>query len=89
MRFSRSGASANDIDPPGTVVIKFTATATTPGSKEWTTTAFVNNNYTQPFNLQGAQPTVTVCPPVAAAGAISGPASVCSGQTGPGIRSRW
>ena len=61
MRFSRSSASANDIDPTGTVDINFTATATTAGSKEWTTTAFVNNNYTQPFNLQGAQPTVTVC----------------------------
>src|SRR5262249_17870607 len=61
MRFSRSGGGINDIDPGGTVVIQFTATATTTGSKEWTTTAFMNNNYTQPFNIQGPQPTVTIC----------------------------
>jgi len=67
MRFSRLGASANNIDPSGTVVIQFTATATTVGSKEWTTTAYNNNNYTQPFStLSGTQPAVTVNPAVAA-----------------------
>ena len=61
MRFSRSGASANDIDPGGTIVIGFTATATTTGSKTWTTVAYKNNNYTSAGVLTGTQPVVTIC----------------------------
>src|SRR5207249_3751089 len=48
------------VDVGGKVVIQFNATATTSGAKEWTTTAFLNQNYTQPFTLQGTQPTVAV-----------------------------
>ncbi|MBI1803716.1 MAG: HYR domain-containing protein, partial [Ignavibacteria bacterium] len=80
LRFSRSGASANDIDSGGTVVIQFNATATSTGSKVWRTTAFVNNNYTQPFNLQGSQPTVTVCSSLTVTTNPSNQ-TVCAGST--------
>src|SRR5881397_3407034 len=43
---TRSGGSANSIDPGGTVAISFTATATTTGMKTWTTSAFGATNCT-------------------------------------------
>lgn len=61
LQVSRSGGSPNDIDPGGTVVIQFTSTTSTTGSYQWTTTAYKNNNYTQPFIFQGSQPSVTLC----------------------------
>jgi hypothetical protein len=60
MRFQRTGNSSQNVGPGGRVVIQFNATASTAGSKEWTTTAYMNQNYTQPFDLQGTQPTVQV-----------------------------
>ncbi|HTK81148.1 MAG TPA: Ig-like domain-containing protein [Bacteroidota bacterium] len=60
-RVSRSGASNNDIDPGGTVVIQFTSTFSVTGPYEWTTTPYKNNNYTQPFIFQGSQPAVNIC----------------------------
>src|SRR4030095_1123126 len=58
-----SGAAANDIDPGGTIVITFTTTATTVGSKEWTTTTYRVNNFNNIGAISGSQPTVTICNP--------------------------
>src|SRR4030095_9072510 len=58
-----SGAAANDIDPGGTIVITFTTTATTVGSKEWTTTTYRGNNFNNIGAISGSQPTVTICNP--------------------------
>ncbi|MDR7485714.1 MAG: Ig-like domain-containing protein, partial [Armatimonadota bacterium] len=57
----RTGAASNSIDPNGTVVVTFTATATTGGTKTWTTSAYGNPNCSsQLFSIQGSQPSVTV-----------------------------
>src|SRR5216110_534290 len=49
---TRSGGSANSIDPGGTVAISFTSTATTTGTKTWTTSAFGATNCTgTPFSI--------------------------------------
>src|SRR5216117_358584 len=64
---TRSGGSANSIDPGGTVAISFTATATTTGTKTWTTSAFGATNCTgTPFSISGgsgSQPSVIVSAP--------------------------
>src|SRR5205814_1811747 len=66
---TRSGGSANSIDPGGTVAISFTATATTTGMKTWTTSAFGATNCTgTPFSISGgsgSQPSVNVTPTLA------------------------
>src|SRR5438034_941354 len=66
---TRSGGSANSIDPGGTVAISFTATATTTGTKTWTTSAFGATNCTgTPFSISGgsgSQPSVNVTPTLA------------------------
>src|SRR5213596_2817409 len=66
---TRSGGSANSIDPGGTVAISFTATATTTGTKKWTTSAFGATNCTgTPFSISGgsgSQPSVNVTPTLA------------------------
>src|SRR5437762_2472678 len=63
---TRSGGSANSIDPGGTVAISFTATATTTGTKTWTTSAFGQTNCSgQAFTItpSGSQPSVIVSAP--------------------------
>jgi hypothetical protein len=60
-----SNPGSNNISPGGTIVIGFTATAPTTGSKEWTTTAYSNPNYTPALPLAGPEPTVTVGVPAA------------------------
>src|SRR5437773_2743446 len=52
----------NSIDPGGTVAISFTATATTSGTKTWTTSAFANTSCSagQSFTPSGPQPSVQV-----------------------------
>jgi hypothetical protein len=58
---NRTGGNANDIDPGGTITITFTATASTTGAKEFTTSAFAGTQLTgEEFVLSGQQPTVTV-----------------------------
>src|SRR5206468_3038487 len=66
---TRSGGSANSIDPGGTVAISFTATATTTGTKTWTTSAFGNTNCSstpftnvppQHFVIVSAPPTLAI-----------------------------
>ncbi|MFV5697720.1 hypothetical protein ACM55H_05065, partial [Flavobacterium sp. ZT3R17] len=79
---SGGGASANDIDPGGTIVISFSTTATTVGSKAWSTTAYRGNNFTNSGLLSGSQPIVTVCSPVNAVGVIAGATIFCPNQTG-------
>src|SRR5216117_2338885 len=56
----------NSIDPGGTVAISFTATATTSGTKTWTTSAFANTNCSgQAFTItpSGSQTSVIVSAP--------------------------
>src|SRR5207245_425669 len=55
----------NIIDPGGTVAISFTATATTSGTKTWTTSAFGNTSCSpgQSFTISGPQPSVIVSAP--------------------------
>src|SRR6266850_2007293 len=55
----------NSIDPGGTVAISFTATATTSGTKTWTTSAFGNTSCSpgQSFTISGPQPSVIVSAP--------------------------
>src|SRR5206468_2632509 len=55
----------NSIDPGGTVAISFTATATTTGTKTWTTSAFGNTSCAagQAFTISGPQPSVIVSAP--------------------------
>src|SRR5216117_677370 len=52
----------NSIAPGGTVAISFTATATTSGTKTWTTSAFANTSCSagQSFTPSGPQPSVQV-----------------------------
>src|SRR5439155_1225236 len=54
----------NNISANGKIVIQFTATATTTGTKEWTTTAYSNPSYSPALTLGSSQPTVTVCSPL-------------------------
>src|SRR5439155_6591140 len=54
----------NNISANGKIVIQFTATATTTGRKEWTTTAYSNPSYSPALTLGSSQPTVTVCSPL-------------------------
>ena len=63
----QNGAAADNINVDGTVQITFTATATTAGVKQFTTTGSRNTNCSQgggnAFTIVSAQPSVTVAPP--------------------------
>src|SRR3989441_5630611 len=67
----------------GNVAISFTASATTTGTKTWTTSAFNDTACSSgPFNLNRSQPTVTVNPGALHHFAVTGaPASTTPGST--------
>ena len=60
---TRSGGPANDIDVGGTIVITFNTTASTSGTKTWTTNAFGNTSCNTAASIEGSQPSVVVTDP--------------------------
>ena len=59
--FNNTGNAANNINAGGRLEIQFTATATTTGLKQWTTTAYSGTTFSgQQLNSQNPQPAVAV-----------------------------